>query len=188
MASFSPGDDLQQTARDLAQQTEIVRLLAVNYRRIFASAMAIVGRPEDADDIAQEACVVIWEKYEEFEPGTNFRKWACQIAFNIAKSHMRKLRRHGAGLGDEALARIVQMRSAGSELFELRREMLLECLKKLPTEDQQFLANCYRSSRSILELAEKQGRTPASIYSKLQRLRKRLTDCVHRHTSGGDAQ
>jgi RNA polymerase sigma-70 factor (ECF subfamily) len=186
MSSFLPENEIHQTVTEPSRQAEIVRLLAANYRQIFASAMAIVGRPEDADDIAQDACVVIWEKHNEFELGTNFRKWACQIAFNIAKSYVRKQRRHGVGLSDEALAKVIQMRSAGSELFELRRERLRQCLKKLSREDRQFLASCYRSSTSIIELAAKQGRTPASVNSKLQRLRKRLTECVHRRYPEGE--
>jgi len=188
MESFSFFDhELQTTVNDSSREAEFLRQLAGSYRDLFASAMAIVGKRDDADDVIQEVCVVLWQKYDEFEQGTNFRKWACTFAFNIAKAYARKQRRRrGVGLGDQALARVVQMRSAGSELFELRREMLRNCMDKLNEADRRFLSDCYRTPTSLGEFAQCKGRTVSSVYSKLKRLRRALTKCVQSYSEMED--
>ena len=60
---------------------ELVQLLMKYQRRIFAYVHTLVPSRSDAEDILQEACVTICEKFDQFELGTNFYSWACQIAF-----------------------------------------------------------------------------------------------------------
>jgi len=187
MDSLFSDFDLALSLKGTSREEEFLRLLAVSYRDIYASIAAIVGNRDDVDDVIQDVCIVLWEKFDEFKLGTNFRRWACTIAFNSAKSFARKQRRRRGSFGDEALARIVQMRSAGSELLELRREMLRDCLKKLSGTDRRFLSDCYRTPHSLIEFAELKGRTVSSVYSKLKRLRRVLTDCIQRRIErGGD--
>ncbi|HWL08380.1 MAG TPA: sigma-70 family RNA polymerase sigma factor [Planctomicrobium sp.] len=175
------------TEHETSQEAEFLRLLATSYRDLYASALSIVGNRNDVEDVIQEVCVVLWKKYDEFEQGTNFRKWACAIAFNVAKAYARKQRRaQGAGLSEEALLRITQMRTAGTELFELRREVLRNCVGKLPEKDRRFLAECYRPSISLIEFAQRQERTVSAVYSKLKRIRKAIADCVHKQLGKGD--
>ena len=59
----------------LAQQRELYHFLA-----------AQVERPEDADDLLQETSVTLWEKFDQFEPGTSFtraRPWARMAAVSL---------------------------------------------------------------------------------------------------------
>ncbi|WP_437223082.1 sigma-70 family RNA polymerase sigma factor [Planctomicrobium sp. SH661] len=180
-------DELTAVLDDSSIQADFLRLLAGNYRHVYASALAIVGNRDDANDVFQEVCVVLWQKYDEFDQIVNFRKWACAIAYNVAKAHVRKQRRHrGSGMSDQALARIVQFRSAGNELFELRREVLRGCLQKLSNKDRDFLADCYQTSTSLVEIARTKKQTVSAVYSKLKRLRRALTECVQRQFGTGE--
>ena len=38
---------------------------------------SLVPRREDAAEVMQEAAVVLWEKFDEFDSSRDFRKWAC---------------------------------------------------------------------------------------------------------------
>ena len=174
---------------DSSREADFLRLLAASYHSLYSLSLAIVGKRNDADDVIQEVCVVLWQKYDEFEPGTNFRKWACSVTFHVAKAYARKeQRRRGrrAGLSDEALTKISQFRTAGSELFELRREALRECVGKLSAKDRSLLSECYQAPTSLVDYARRHGRTVSAVYSKLKRIRRALTECVHRHLSRGD--
>lgn len=181
--------ELASAMNDSGWESEFLQQLAANYRHLYACALTVVGQRDDAGDVIQEACVTLWEKYRdgEFEQVLNFRKWACGIVFNLARQHVRKRRRHlHAGLSDHVLGQIIQARSAGSELLELRREILRECLGKLSLEDRKFLVERYQAETSLAETARKQGRSLSAVYSKLKRLRHLLTDCMRRRLGTGE--
>lgn len=171
---------------DSSRETDFLRDLAGVYRHAYASALAIVGSRADADDVIQEVCIVLWEKYDEFEPGTDFRKWACSIAFHVARAFARKQRKHSSGLSDLALARIEQIRQGGAELFDLRREVLQDCIAKLSERDQQFLCDCYGGPVSQVEFARSQRVSVETVYTRLRRIRSRLIDCVNRTLGKGE--
>jgi len=61
---------------------EFLRLLMANQHRIFGFIFALVPDMEAAEDLQQETMLVMWEKYREFKPGTNFAAWGIQIARN----------------------------------------------------------------------------------------------------------
>ena len=46
-----------------------------NQRRIYGLILALVPNGPDADDIPQETCAVLWQKFDEFDPGTNWADW-----------------------------------------------------------------------------------------------------------------
>lgn len=172
-------DDLNTLSSEPSGEAEFLRQLAACYRNMYSCAMAVVGSQSDADDVIQEACVVLWQKYDEFTPETSFRKWACSITFHIAKAYARKQRRRrGVGLPDDVLAKVVRMRTAGNELFDLRSEILKKCLTRLSATNRNFLIDCYRTSKGISTVARQQNRTISSVYSKLKRIRQMLTECV----------
>jgi len=174
-------DDLNDPER----QARFLRNLASVYSDAYAAALAIVGNRNDAEDVIQEVCVVLWEKFGEFEPGTSFRKWACSISYLVAKNFVRKKRRRSFGMSDYAMSRIEQVRTGTPELMELRSELLVECVEKLSERDREFLDRCYCGGHSIAEIARSQQAKVETIYTRLKRLRKRLSDCMNRTLGKG---
>jgi len=173
--------DLRERENDSSRESEFLRGLAGAYDDIYISVLAIVCNRVDADDVIQEVCVILWQKFDEFEAGTNFRKWACAFAFNVAKAFVRKRRRRGGlGLSDQALVNISRLQTTGSELFELRREVLQECMAKLRGKDSRFLMTCYSSKSSLVEYARTTGMPITTVYTRLRRLRKQLMECINR--------
>jgi len=164
-----------------SRESEFLRELALTYHDIYSTGLTIVGNQDDAEDVIQEVCVVLWQKFDEFDEGTNFRKWAHAVTFNVAKAYARKKRRRrGFGFNDYVLMKVSQMKSGGEELFELQCEVLRECMDHLPEADREFLSACYRNSSSLTNYARELGRSVETIYTKLKRLRRRLTECVTR--------
>lgn len=165
---------------DPSDQAEFLCLLSRFYNDIYAAALVIVGNRSDTDDVIQETSLVLWQKYGESKPILNFRKWARTVAFHVAKNHLRKQQRRTARLSDYVLSRIEQVQTGGEELFELRRELLDNCIEKLGERDRQFLEVCYGGSHSLAELARSRKAPIETFYTRLKRLRKRLADCINR--------
>ena len=166
---------------ETSRESEFLRGLSGAYRGLHICTLSIVGNRADADDVIQEVCVILWQRFDEFEPGTNFQKWACAVGFKVAKAYARKQRRRrGYGLSDEILGRLAQIQSRGSELFELRREILQECLGKMRSQDREFLMGCYGARDKFVNLAHKKQMPVTTVYTRLGRLRKQLVSCVNR--------
>ena len=53
----------------------------------------MTGRPEDAEDVVQEAFVRAYRQLSRFEARSNFATWLYRIAFNCAIDYMRARRR-----------------------------------------------------------------------------------------------
>jgi len=177
-------EDLGAGLTGSSREAEFLRGLEGSYRDLYASVLSIVGSRADADDVVQEVCAVLWEKFDEFEPGTSFRKWSCAFAFNVAKAHLRQRRRRkGFGLSDQALLKISQHQNAGTELFDLRREILERCLTKLPAKDHRFIMECYSRRTTLGQYARNHNTPITTVYTRLHRLRKVIVDCVQRGLS-----
>ena len=50
-------------------------------RAIYGHIRALVPNASDADDVFQETSVTLWQKFNYFQPGTDFRAWSCRIAY-----------------------------------------------------------------------------------------------------------
>jgi RNA polymerase sigma-70 factor, ECF subfamily len=98
-------------------------------RPAYAVALAILGRPADAEDAAQEALVAAFEKIETCREPKAFPGWLLQIARNRARNlrGSRSLREApGGARGEAAEPRVEAVERAG------QREDLLVALAALP--------------------------------------------------------
>ncbi|HEV2014271.1 MAG TPA: sigma-70 family RNA polymerase sigma factor [Candidatus Dormibacteraeota bacterium] len=69
--------------------------LIVQYQvPLYNMALRMVGGPDDAADIAQEAFLRAWEKIRTLRDAP-FKSWLFQIAANLCYDHFRRGRRYG---------------------------------------------------------------------------------------------
>ncbi|MEM7812139.1 MAG: sigma-70 family RNA polymerase sigma factor [Planctomycetota bacterium] len=135
----------------------------------------------DSDDVLQEVCVTLWGKFEEFEFGTSFRKWAFSIAFHKCRSFWRDRQRYrGVVLSDAALSKLSLLHEASREIDEIENRLLDECLKRLGTSDRKFVRRIYFEQAAVAAVAKDEGTTSNAVYLKLSRLRKKLARCLDR--------
>ena len=57
-------------------------LIARHQSELYGYIFAVVRNWEDADDLFQSVCLVLWRKFESFQPGSSFFSWARQTAKN----------------------------------------------------------------------------------------------------------
>src|SRR6202040_3274100 len=58
-----------------------LRLFLENERRLYAYILTLLANHADADDVLQEASLVMWDKFDEQHPPDHFLAWACRIAY-----------------------------------------------------------------------------------------------------------
>jgi len=165
---------------------QLVALLTQHQRRIFAYIYTLVPNRTDAEDILQETSLIICEKFSDFEPGTDFVAWACQIAYWRVRYARQKFARSKVIFQQEIVDALAQT------AFEMKAEMddrhvaLAHCLEKLPTRDRDLVLTRYEPGSGVPEAASRSGRTLEAAYKALARIRKLLLDCVSNQLATGD--
>lgn len=160
---------------------EFVFLLARHERLLGAYVMTMVPHPQDADDILQEAKVVMWRHFSSFQPGTNFAAWARKIAFHQVLAFRKRRHRDRLDFSEEFLSAVSEEIERGAERLEQRERLLHDCVAKLPSDQRETLHLRYQEGLSLEEMAARLQRSVGALYRQLSRMRQVLHDCVTRH-------
>lgn len=160
------------------QSKEFVRLWTANSRKIFSYIATIVPDWSEAEDIFQETGVVVWEKFHEYEPGTDFCAWARRIAYFKMLSNT-KIRERWKIVDKSIQENLLSETAEMTDLLEYQHEALSECVKKLSSKDRNLLYRRYHKDQSVKQIALQFGRSLDAIYKALQRIHDNLFECVN---------
>ena len=117
---------MSETTRKL-----IVQEIARHQSRLRAFVRCLLVRSSDVDDLLQEINVVLWEKADEFQQGTDFWAWASQVARYKVLNQVRKYGRERVVFDEETLQQIIETSSRKLQQLDARQEALNHCLKQL---------------------------------------------------------
>jgi RNA polymerase sigma-70 factor, ECF subfamily len=176
------GDACNRTQGEPSDLTreEFARLFSRNARRIYGFIMTLVFNHHDAEEVFQNTNVVLWNKFADFEPGSNFFAWASRIAYYEVLSLMKQQRRSRT-ISDEALELLANEAVAMSDHSSQRFEALEECLGRLTAPDRELLQERYYYQKPPKQIAASQSRSVHSIYRALNRIHNVLLNCVQRN-------
>ncbi len=166
--------------RDVTQQAEFVGQITRHQTALRAYIISLMPGMDGVSDVLQETNVVLWEKRGKFQPGTNFRAWACAIARYEVKTHRRKMLSRGMTLLDEDLAE--QLAAHGEETPEKLDERLRaldKCLGRLEEDGRQLVEHRYFSGATLEEFSARCGRPADSLRVTLFRIRAALKKCIN---------
>jgi RNA polymerase sigma-70 factor, ECF subfamily len=172
--------------RTSAQRADFAELLARHQGQLLGYIYSLVRDLDDADDLFQQTSLVLWDKFDQFDPSRSFVGWACGVARYEVLNFLRSRRRDRLYFSDElSLALIEAQEELEHERLEERRTALAGCVKKLRDRDKDLLEACYDRSNGVREVARARGRSPQSIHNSLRRIRRALFDCVRRSLAQG---
>ncbi|QDU64291.1 RNA polymerase sigma factor [Planctomycetes bacterium Pan216] len=163
------------------------RLLVANQRRIYGFILSLVHDRAAADDILQDVSSLLWEKFDRFEPGTDFAAWAMSVARLTILNWRRRQQKLPLPLDDKQFALLADAAVAVSCEMEDRREALGHCLENLSDENRGLLVQRYESSQPVAAIAEQLGRSRVAIHKRLNRIHHQLLECINRRLETGGA-
>lgn len=164
---------------------EIVKT-AFHYRDALMSyACAMLRDWSRAEDVVQDAFIVVMNKWTEFRPGTSVFLWTRQIVHLKALEAIRARGKKTSPLEEEVLARVASsmethLDEAIAERQRQMRSALQRCMSHLNRRAVGLLSGFYSESKSCETLAQLQKRSVNAIRLSLSRLRKHLQVCVTR--------
>ncbi|MEM8947159.1 MAG: sigma-70 family RNA polymerase sigma factor [Planctomycetota bacterium] len=160
------------------RQREFVRLLTKCERSLYGYIFSLVPNWNDADEILQETNIRLWEEFDQFEPGTNFRSWAMTVAHFQVLTWCKRKKRSKLLFDVTLIEKLTKSHELHHGQYEDRHVALRECMDELSDRSRQLLARCYADGTKMKEIAESLNRTTESVYKAMQRLRATLHDCI----------
>jgi RNA polymerase sigma-70 factor (ECF subfamily) len=161
--------------------SEIVALLTQHQSAIRFYVSSLLPGESRSADVAQQANLTIWNKRNDFEPGTNFRAWAFSIArYEVLNFRKKEARDSRLVFSDELEELISTELGAESDDLETRHDALRSCLQKLKPADRDLIRHRYFDRAPLKEYAETVGRSAGGLKVTLHRLRNVLANCVER--------
>lgn len=164
---------------------EFVRLMTEHQGRLFAYIFSLIGDPDAANDVLQEANIVLWRDAKEFRPGSNFKAWAFRVAhFQVMAWRQRQIRDRLVFEDDmmEVLAFAARDTDAA---FDARQERLEGCLQKLQPAHREMIRKRYAEGTALQQIADERGMTANAVMQALFRIRQSLMNCVAKPAEGG---
>ena len=153
---------------------------ARDHQRIFAYIFSLLPKRPDAEDVFQQTCMVLWQKFGDFDRERDFFPWACGVAFYTARNFMRVAGRSRLQFNDDLLRVIADERVAEDSRLQHYSDMLDRCMRQLTEKDRDLIREAYGGDNTIKEIAQSLGRAAQTVYNRLNTIRRKLANCVDR--------
>ena len=155
----------------IGRNAQIVQLLAAHNRSLLSYVFSLVPNRTDAEDFVHDTIVVVLEKFDEFQQGTDFLAWARSIAYNWVGNFIQKKRATAAGVFDDQLRASLAAEWERGQADESARYLAVQdCLDHLPDRSRRLLLARYEPGGNAATAAELLGYSRQAAYKALTRL------------------
>jgi RNA polymerase sigma-70 factor (ECF subfamily) len=143
------------------------------YPRLWRYAVALTGRRDWGDDLAQTTCLRALDKADQFEAGTHLDRWMFRMCQRVWLNEVRARKvRTGAGVMPVEQIDLADT-APGTEVNILARQVLSQ-VYALPEGHRQSVLLVYVEGFSYKEAAEIMEIPIGTVMSRLAAARKRL--------------
>jgi len=164
---------------EMAHREVFLKIFLKHSKLLFGFIIAMVPNRSDAEDILQETAMVLWNKFEDYEQGTNFYAWAKQVAKNKVYEYYKHQKRFV--LTDmQVLDAIQQVNDPVLDTLELRMAALTGCLNKLERRDILLVQARFQKHLSLKKLAEDNNQSVHTLYKRLAHVFALLRSCTQK--------
>ena len=157
-------------------------LVGRHLKRAHALAQRITGKPQEAEDIAQEALLRVWIHAGDWsEQKGRFSTWFYRIVTNLCIDHLRRHSREMAEI-DPEWADAAPGMAAQLHRQQLGGRVAAE-VSRLPPRQKTVLALCYYEGFSNAEAAAILDTTTGAVEALLVRARRKLHERLAAYSS-----
>ena len=174
----------QRSAEELARQAQAgcshaLEALMGRYGKVLERyLLRRCGHAQDAEDIAQETMLRVWQNLDKYDPGRPFEPWLFAVAKNLAANQYQGSRRaeNVTGIAE----RVSEQVNLADRLIERESNENLWVTMKNLLGERQYTALWLRYGRdmSVKQVAHAMGLTQTYVKVTLFRARRKLLRCA----------
>lgn len=171
-------------------ESAFVKRLMEHRSMLHSFVFALLRDPHLTEDILQQVAVVLWSKYAEFTPGTDFGAWARSVAYREVLAARRSEARARRYMDDACAQEILAAYQRREQTVDSasHREALRRCMGELNPDLRSIMRCRYALSMSSREIASKFSRTAQAVDAIVYRMKKLLSECIRtRLVADGEA-
>ena len=151
-----------------SQESQLVALFLAHQAGIYAFIVSLVPNRSDAEDLLQETGMVLHRRFGEFEPGTSFLAWACQIAYHKVLDFRKRQSRSPIYFDTDFVEVVARQQISEATSLTKQYAALLKCLEKLSNRDRALLEKCYHPHVTVKTVASELRRPVDTVYKRLR--------------------
>jgi RNA polymerase sigma-70 factor (ECF subfamily) len=170
-----------------SQLQAFVKLLTLHQGDVRAYIVSLMPGSPDVGDVLQETNIVIWNKRDEFELGTNFIAWSFAIARYQVLQHRRRSKHDSKVILSDKLVDMLAEMEPPRVSHEAYLQALDRCMEKLDPKQRSLITCRYTPGRSLQSLADADGVSAGSLRISLMRIRSALKRCIESQGVTGTA-
>jgi RNA polymerase sigma-70 factor, ECF subfamily len=171
-------NDASHSMNQDSRTEQFAKLFTSCQRQLYVYVRSHIPSAADCDDVIQNVGVVLWEKFDAYQPEESFIRWA----FGIARLEMLKFRQKQGRRAVELQAELADLAADEigriSETADVLSEALRKCIEKLSPWNQVVLRQRFEAGKSVREIALGFNRTESAVYKTLQGIYDTLYECV----------
>ena len=153
--------------------------IAENQRRVFQIAYSILRNSADAEDVAQEAFLRAYQKFDSLREREKFRAWVNRIVFRLALNRQRGYRRQ---LARDTAWQITETQVAVDGAKDAEQRVMLERLRReieqLPEKLRAVLQLSLVKEMEAADVSAALGIPAGTVRSRLHAARKLLLEVM----------
>ncbi len=154
-------------------------LVAKHKNLVFSIALKILNNREDAEEVAQDCFVKVFQALNTFEKKSKFSTWLYRIVYNAAISKTRKKRLEVIPMDNYVIDNYTEDDvTAGLDEIdpEDQKTMISKALEKLSEDDNLLITLFYKGENSVEDISNITGLSMSNVKVRLHRIRKKLHD------------
>lgn len=157
-----------------AAATEYAYFVKKYSQQVLDFTVRMVSCMADAEELAQNAFIKAFNKFEKFEQRASFLTWVSRIAYNESINHLRRRKLHYVEIDEVPVADCNMLDDELSTGNEERIKLMEEALDNLPPDERMLVHLYYYEDKPLNEIAYVMDAEPNSLAVRLHRIRKKL--------------
>ena len=158
---------------------QILKTIMLERQKLHGYAWIVVGEPELAEDVVQEACLKAMENADQINDEQHLKYWLRESIRLRGMAARRKRLAQASQLSSEVLGLLAEVKiDDTNEDYNQRLAALRHCVDLLGDKSRDTLALRYGKGMKPAEIADKTGRPLQSIYKMITRTHATLRDCI----------
>jgi RNA polymerase sigma-70 factor (ECF subfamily) len=165
---------------------DFLQLIVEHKNRILGFILTLVPNRTIAEDLMQEVILVMWEKFHQFEMGTNFWAWSCKIAYYKVMRYRNHCKNSPVLFSEEvfnSLAERYEQMHISHQNDDVKMEALETCLKRLSKRDSRLVQLRYLEKQTIAAMAKSFGWSCSMTYKLMAKIHYSLKECIEKKLS-----
>ena len=155
--------------------------LVTNHQALLQGYIHSIAPGVQADDVLQETNIILWNKMETFEMGTNFKAFAFKIAYLKTMECLRTQARNQWLVFDSDILEKIDLHytslpdTMGDVQFALRL-----CMKKLKENERELIHQRYSQGNTVRSIAKQVEKKEGALQQAFFRIHNALRSCISR--------